>query len=54
MVDSEADIAEIGTGVVDAVGDELAQFLVLEIVGVDLDRLALRPIVAAALPLGFA
>src|SRR5208337_4358636 len=48
MVDSEADIAEIGAGVVDSVGDELAQFLVLEIVGVDLDRLALRPIVAAA------
>src|SRR5271157_5889615 len=48
MVDSEADIAEVGADVVDSVGDELAQFLVLEIVGVDLDRLALRPIVAAA------
>ena len=48
MVDSEADVAEIGADVVDSLGDELAQFLVLEIVGVDLDRLAPRPIIAAA------
>ncbi len=48
VIDSQADIAEIGADVVDPVGDDFAQFLVLEIVGFDLDRLTLRPIVAAA------
>ena len=48
VIDPEADIAEVGADVVDPVGDDLAQFLILEIVGVDLDRLALRPLVAAA------
>src|SRR5208337_321616 len=48
VVDSEADIAEVGADVVDPVRDDLAQLLVLEIVSVDLDRFALRPIVATA------
>src|ERR1700733_7098818 len=48
MVDSKADVAVVGADVVDPVGDDFAQFLVLEIVGVDLDRPTLRAIVAAA------
>src|ERR1700761_1673675 len=48
MVDSKADVAVVGANVVDPVGDDFAQFLVLEIVGVDLDRPTLRAIVAAA------
>src|SRR6204780_140534 len=48
MVDSKADVAVFGANVVDPVGDDFAQFLVLEIVGVDLDRPTLRAIVAAA------
>jgi hypothetical protein len=48
VVDSKADIAVVGADVVDPVGDDLAEFLVFEIVGVDLDRPALRAIVAAA------
>src|SRR5271166_1489707 len=48
VIDSEADIAEVGADVVDPVRDDLAQLLVLEIVSVDLDRFALRPIVATA------
>src|SRR5271166_2771167 len=42
VVDSEADIAEVGADVGDPVRDDLAQLLVLEIVSVDLDRFALR------------
>ena len=48
MVDSKADIAVVCADVVDPVGDDLAEFLVLEIVSVDLDRPTLRAIVAAA------
>src|ERR1700691_4546053 len=48
MVDSKADPAVVGADVVDPVGDALAEFLVLEIVGVDLDRPTLRAIIAAA------
>ena len=48
MVDSKAEIAVVGADVVDPVGDDLAEFLVFKIVGVDLDRPALRAIVAAA------
>src|ERR1035438_8156447 len=48
MVDSKADVAVVGADVVDPVGDDLAEFLVLEIVGVDLDRPTLRAIIAAA------
>src|SRR5208337_971130 len=48
VVDSEADIAEVGADVVDPVRDDLAQLLVLEIVSVDLDRFALSPIVAGS------
>ena len=44
----KADVAVVGADVVDPVGDDFAQFLVLEIVGVDLDRPTLRAIVAAA------
>src|SRR5271167_1992420 len=48
MVDSKADVAVVGADVVDPVGDDFAEFLVLEIVSVDLDRPTLRAIVAAA------
>ena len=48
MVDSKADVAVVRANVVDPIGDDFAQFLVLEIVGVDLDRPTLRAIVAAA------
>src|SRR5271170_4964067 len=48
VIDPQADIAEVGADVVDPVRDYLAQFLVLEIMGIDLDRLALWPVVAAA------
>jgi hypothetical protein len=34
VVDSKADIAVVGADVVDPVGDDLAEFLVFEIVGV--------------------
>jgi hypothetical protein len=44
MVDSKADVAVVGADVVDPVGDDL----VLEVVGVDLDRPTLRAIVPAA------
>jgi hypothetical protein len=37
MVDSKADVAVVGADVVDPVGDDFGQFLVLEIVGVDLE-----------------
>src|SRR3984957_12123950 len=48
IVDSKADVAVVGANVIDPVGDDFAQFLVLEIVGVDLVRPALRAIVAGA------
>jgi hypothetical protein len=47
MIDPEADIAEVGADVVDPIGSELTQLLVLEIMDIDLDRPALRPVVAA-------
>ena len=49
MVDPQTDIALVGADVVNSKGDELAQFRILEVVSVDLDRLALGPIVAAAI-----
>ena len=49
MVDPQTDIALVGADVVDSKGDDLAQFRILEVVSVDLDRLALGPIVAAAI-----
>jgi hypothetical protein len=41
VVDAEADIAAVGADVVDSVGDDLAEYLVLEVVDINLDRLAL-------------
>ena len=49
MVDPQTDIALVGADVVDFKGDDLAQFRILEVVSVDLYRLALGPIVAAAI-----
>ena len=48
VVDPDADPALVVGEVVDAVGDRLAQFLVFEVVGADLDRVALGAPLAPA------
>ena len=48
--DADADEASVGRHVVDAVRHDLAQVLVLEVVHGDAQRIALRPIVGAAVP----
>src|SRR5208337_1159553 len=47
--DADADEAGVGRHVVDAVRHDLAQILVLEVVHVDAQRIALRPIVGATI-----
>jgi hypothetical protein len=46
--DAEADPANIGADIVDAIGHELAEILVLEVVHLDPVPLSFRPPVAAA------
>src|SRR3954464_13975450 len=46
MVDAEADIAVVGADVIDTIGDHLAEVLVLEVVRIDLDRLAFGSVIA--------
>jgi hypothetical protein len=47
VVDAEADIATIGANVINAIRHHLAEFLVLEVVGIDLDRPAFGSIITA-------
>src|SRR3954447_9164246 len=47
VVDAEADIAFVGADVLDAIRHHLAKLLVLEVMRIDLDRLAFRSVVAA-------
>ena len=49
MVDAKADIATVGANVVDAIRNHLAEFLVLEVVGIHLDWLAFRSIIATGI-----
>jgi hypothetical protein len=47
MVDAKADVAKVGAHIINAVGNHLTEFLILEVVGIDPDRLTFRRIIAA-------
>jgi hypothetical protein len=49
VVDAEADVAAVGAHVINPIRNHLAEFLVLEVVGIDLDRLAFRSIITAGI-----